>query len=291
VAWTDFRVLTLSTNSYPYINLTARESGEYRKTTGATFSGSLHTRKGTSVAIVHVSILIAVIILGNMKDYVLSIYADRFDKSVTKRDVMWKILCEHYFQKFIEPNDTVLDLAAGYCEFINNIRCGKKIAVDLNRKTKFMANKDVIVYQTLSTKLPKSLSSKVDVVFVSNFFEHLESKNELIDTLKEIHRVLKPGGRIMILQPNIRLVGNQYWDYVDHTLPITEKSLLEAFHLTQFAMEFQKTRFLPYTANSKTPAIPLFIRAYLMFPPAQLLMGKQTFVIGRKLETTLATER
>ena len=218
-----------------------------------------------------------------MKDYVLSIYADRFDKDERKRQVMWKILVKDYFQKFVDRDDIVLDLAAGYCEFINNVKCNKKIAVDLNSMTKKKANKDVEVYQALSTNLPKELTGKVDVVFTSNFFEHLDSKNELIDTLKEIHRVLKPAGKVMILQPNIRLVGNQYWDYVDHTLPMTEKSLEEAFHLTGFETIFKKTRFLPYTANSKIPALPFLIRSYLKFPPAQFFMGKQTFMIGKKV--------
>ena len=219
-----------------------------------------------------------------MKDYVLSIYADRFDKNVEKRNVMWKILCKDYFQKFIQPTDTVLDLAAGYCEFINNIKCRKKIAVDLNATTKKKADKDVKVYQALSTSLPKELTSKVDAVFVSNFFEHLDSKNELIDTLKEIHRVLKPGGKLLILQPNIRLVGAQYWDYVDHTLPLTEKSLYEALHLTDFALTYKKVRFLPYTTNSRIPASPLFIKLYLKFPLAQFILGKQSFLIGTKIK-------
>jgi hypothetical protein len=82
------------------------------------------------------------------------------------------------------------------------------------------------------------------------------------------------------LQPNIRLVGAKYWDYVDHTLPLTEKSLVEAFHLTDFKITYQKTRFLPYTANSRIPAIPALIRLYLKLPIAQLLMGKQTFMIA-----------
>lgn len=218
-----------------------------------------------------------------VKDYVLSIYADRFDKNAEKRIVMWKILCKDYFQRFIKKDDTVLDLAAGYCEFINNIECKDKIAVDLNATTKKMANKNVTVYQALSTDMPKSLTSKIDVVFTSNFFEHLDSKNELIDTLKEIHRILKPGGKLMVLQPNIRLVGAQYWDYVDHTLPLTEKSLQEAFHLTGFGVDFQKTRFLPYTANSRIPAIPLLIKLYLKLPLAQFLMGKQTFMVARSI--------
>lgn len=217
-----------------------------------------------------------------MKDYVLSIYADRFDKSVEKRNVMWQVLCKDFFQKLIKPSDTVLDLAAGYCEFINNIHCKKKIAVDLNEKTKAMAAKNVTVYQALSTNMPKSLTGKVDVVFTSNFFEHLDSKNELIDTLKEVHRVLKPNGKIMVLQPNIRLVGNKYWDYVDHTLPLTERSLFEALYLTGFAVTYQKVRFLPYTANSNIPASPLLIRLYLRLPFVQFLMGKQTFVVAEK---------
>ncbi len=219
-----------------------------------------------------------------MKDYVLSIYADRFDKDEQKRKVMWQVLCNDYFQKFIGKKDVVLDLAAGYCEFINNIKCGKKIAVDLNMKTKQKAAKNVTVYRALSTALPKKLTGSVDVVFTSNFFEHLDSKNELIDTLKEIHRVLKPGGKLMVLQPNIRLVGNQYWDYVDHTLPLTEKSLEEAFHLTDFEQWFRKVRFLPFTANSRMPAYPFLIRLYLRLPLAQFIMGKQTFVIAKKVK-------
>ena len=216
-----------------------------------------------------------------MKTNLTSIYSERFDKNAQQREKLWEILVKDFFQKFVKKNDTVLDLAAGYCEFINNIECKEKIAVDLNKMTNKKANEDVRVYNSLSTKLPKELTGKVDVVFTSNFFEHLDNSEELLDTLKEVGRVLKKGGKIMVLQPNIRLVGGKYWDYIDHTLPLTEKSLTEALELSNFSVTYQKTRFLPYTANSGIPMIPFLIRLYLKVGLIQFFMGKQTFIIAK----------
>jgi ubiquinone/menaquinone biosynthesis C-methylase UbiE len=218
-----------------------------------------------------------------MKTNLTSIYSERFDKNSVQREQLWEILVKDYFQKFIKKSDTVLDLAAGYCEFINNVKCKEKIAVDLNKATSKKANKNVKVYNSLSTKLPAKLSGKVDVVFTSNFFEHLDNSEELMDTLKEVSRVLKAKGKIMILQPNIRLVGGKYWDYIDHTLPLTEKSLREALDISGYKVTFQKTRFLPYTANSVIPIVPLFVKIYLKMPLAQHFMGKQTFIIAQKI--------
>ena len=38
----------------------------------------------------------------------------------------------------------------------------------------------------------------LDVVFSSNFFEHLRAKDDLCRTLGEVHRCLKPGGRLIV---------------------------------------------------------------------------------------------
>ena len=43
-----------------------------------------------------------------------------------------------------------------------------------------------------------------DVVFMSNFLEHLQSKQLVLDTFHEAYRTLKSGGKIIVLQPNIR---------------------------------------------------------------------------------------
>jgi hypothetical protein len=42
------------------------------------------------------------------------------------------------------------------------------------------------------------------------------------------------------------------------------------------------TRFMPYTTKGRLPHHRLLVRAYLAFPPAWWLMGKQTLYLGEK---------
>jgi SAM-dependent methyltransferase len=210
------------------------------------------------------------------------IYATRFGPRRDDRRRLWETLVEARFQRYIAPNDTVLDLAAGYCEFINAVECGRKIAVDLNPTVRTVAGPGVEIVERRSTDLPAELDGTVDVAWVSNFFEHLADSEELLETLRGLHRVLRPGGRLLVLQPNIRLTKAAYWDFIDHSLPLTERSLAEALSLTGFEVESMTVRFLPYTTESRFPISPTLIRWYLRLPPAQWLLGKQTFVVARR---------
>jgi SAM-dependent methyltransferase len=214
-------------------------------------------------------------------DELADIYAARFELNEDARRVLWQTLVDGYFQQFIAPSDTVLDLGAGYCDFINAVSCRRKIAVDLNPAAKVKADEDVEVHLAWSTDLPETLTNSVDVVWVSNFFEHLRDKRELLATLGEVHRVLRPGGRLLVVQPNIRLTKSAYWDFIDHTLPLTDRSLVEALRLANFRITKTKVRFLPYSAW-RFPIVPALVRLYLRVPPAHLLFGKQTFVVARK---------
>jgi len=53
----------------------------------------------------------------------------------------------------------------------------------------------------------------VDIVLAGDFFEHLPDKHAFIATLFEVRRVLRSGGKLLILQPNIRVPGESYWDF------------------------------------------------------------------------------
>ena len=100
-------------------------------------------------------------------------------------------------------------------------------------------------------------------VFMSNYLEHLESSDAVIQQLSVVRRLLAPGGRAIVLQPNIRLVGPRYWDFIDHRVALTERSLLEAAELAGLRTHTLVTRFIPYSTKGRLPAAPWLVRAYL----------------------------
>lgn len=211
------------------------------------------------------------------------LYRLRFDAVERRRkDALWKVLCEQFLQRYIGLSDTVVDLGAGYGEFINHIRCGKKYAVDLNEDTGQAVTADVTFLQSSGLELEGLESGSVDVVFASNFFEHLRSKDELLATLRESGRVLRGGGKLLVLQPNVRYAYREYWDLFDHYLPLSHTSLSEALEMTGFDIIECRPRFLPYSTKSRLPRHPLLLRVYLRLPPLQWLVGKQMFLVGEK---------
>lgn len=209
-------------------------------------------------------------------------YRQRFQGADLYRDSVWKILCKDFFSKYITPKCAVLDLGAGWGEFSRNISAAKKYAMDLNPECgKRVSNHSIFLHQDCSTKWPID-DGALDIVFTSNFLEHLPSK-ELVDrTLSEAFRSLKPGGKIICLGPNIKFVPGLYWDYWDHFIPITEESIAEALSLRGFRVTEKIDRFLPYTMSGGKPP-PLFtVKIYLKLRFVWRFFGKQFLVVAQK---------
>jgi SAM-dependent methyltransferase len=211
------------------------------------------------------------------------IYRHRFDAAdLPFRAKLWKTLCQYFFSRYVRPTDTVVDVGAGYCEFINHIPGSRKIAIDLNPDVRRFAAPGVEVINEPCTNLASLPADSANVVFMSNFLEHLPTKEMVINTLAEAKRILVSGGRLMILQPNIRFVGHEYWDFIDHHTPLTDRSLVEALENLDMDIELLIPRFLPYTTKSAMPKATFFVRLYLMVPIAWHILGKQAFVIAVK---------
>jgi len=215
-------------------------------------------------------------------DELARIYANRFAGSRAYRARVWQVLVPRFFQQFLPENGTVLDLGCGYGEFSNNIRAQKRLAMDLNPDSRAHLAAGVEFLQQDCSHTWQVEPNRLDLVFTSNFFEHLPDKETLSRTLDQAFRCLKPGGRLVAMGPNIKLVPGAYWDFWDHYLPLTETSLAEGMVNRGFEIERCHDKFLPFTLVGG-PDYPLWIlEVYLKFPFLWRLGGKQFLVVARK---------
>lgn len=86
----------------------------------------------------------------------------------------------------------------------------------------------------------------------------------------------------MILQPNIRYLYKEYWDFFDHHIPLSDKSLVEALRMVGFRIERVLPKFLPYTTKSRLPQHLFWVKIYLKMSFIWKILGKQMFILSRK---------
>jgi 2-polyprenyl-3-methyl-5-hydroxy-6-metoxy-1,4-benzoquinol methylase len=217
-----------------------------------------------------------------MSELLEDVYAQRFsDADAAAKDAIWREISA-FLQRYVPENGVVLDVACDRGDFIRNISASEKWATDL-RDVSAHLPQEIRFVQANGLEIDRQLPhDHFDVVFMSNYLEHLPGGEAVIEQLRVARTLLKPGGRVVVLQPNVRLVGSAYWDFIDHSTILTERSLVEAAELAELRTVEVIVRFLPYTTKSRLPQSPRLVRAYLAFRPAWRLLGKQTLYVGAK---------
>lgn len=211
------------------------------------------------------------------------VYQERWEAGeLEKVSRVWEVLTRSFFQKLVDEDARVLDIGCGFCHFLNHIKAREKVGVDANPAAGNYAAKDVTFIHSDDLSLGMLANEYFDCVLLSNFLEHLNSGDQVVALLGRVRELLKPGGKIIILQPNFRLLGPAYFDFIDHKTILTDKSLEEALSISGFKIKRKIIRFLPYTTKSKLPQSPFLVRLYLLLRPVWLLMGKQSLFIATR---------
>ena len=195
-----------------------------------------------------------------------------------KRDVVWRTLWDAYFSKRIKPEDSVLDLGAGYGQFINNVRARRRIALDAWSGFAAHLAPDVEAIVGDVADLSEIGDDEVDFAFASNLFEHV-AQETFAESLAELRRVLTPAGSLTLLQPNYAYAYREYFDDYTHISVWSHVSIADFLAANGFRVETISPRFLPLTIKSRLPTHPLLIKAYLASPVKPL--GKQMLVVAR----------
>jgi ubiquinone/menaquinone biosynthesis C-methylase UbiE len=192
-----------------------------------------------------------------------------------RRRVLWRTLVDCVFQKQIPPDATVLELGAGYGDFINSVKAKRRLAVDCWAGMTAHLEPGVEGLVTSVTQLDGVADNSVDYVFSSNCFEHVTQK-DLVDCLVQLQRKMKRGATLTIVQPNFKYAFREYFDDYTHVAIYTERSLGDLLAANGFEVTRCEPRFLPLTIKTGAPVHPLLIRLYLASPFKPL--GKQMLI-------------
>jgi ubiquinone/menaquinone biosynthesis C-methylase UbiE len=198
-----------------------------------------------------------------------------------RRAAVWKTICA-WLQRDVPPSAIVLDLGAGYCDFANHIRAARKIAVDVVDSVRYAAAGDVEVRVGSCTRLAFAADESVDVVFASNLLEHLPV-TDIELTLAEVRRVLKPGGKLLIIQPNFRYCYREYFDDYTHVTIFTDRSLCDVLSMAGLKPMKVIRRFLPFSMASRLPVVVPLVWLYLRSPIKPF--AGQMYVVAQKPES------
>jgi SAM-dependent methyltransferase len=212
------------------------------------------------------------------------LYARRFPaRERAKKSLIWSSLTEFFSRRFPAETHRVLDLAAGRGEFIHHVKAAYRVALDLNPGAFDPELEGITLVQADATRLHEHFDDdSFDLVFCSNFLEHLYDKDQVHLVFREVHHVLRPGGRFLILQPDVRWVGGDYWNFIDHRLALTADAVAEALELANFEVVERIERFLPYTTKSRLSNFYQLTPIYLRLPLAWRFFGKQAFLVAEK---------
>ncbi len=199
--------------------------------------------------------------------------------STSSRNVFWRLFCQWLNKKFISNDSIVLDVGAGYCNFINNISAREKHALDQSPEIKKYAGTGVHVHIQKSIELGNLPKNHFNVVFASNFFEHL-SENELPATMNILRKVMKQNSLLIALQPNYYYSYRNYFDDYTHKKVFSHESFRDFLTANGFEIIYEKRKFLPFSFKSRFPKPTFLMQLYLSLPFKPF--AKQMFFVARK---------
>jgi SAM-dependent methyltransferase len=197
------------------------------------------------------------------------------------RAIVWKVVAEH-LASWVPRDAHILEIGAGYCEWINNVAAARRVAVDIWPEiTRYAAAGVETRILDVSRDLATLGASSFDAVLASNILEHFEP-GIAISVVEDVGRLLKPGGRLIVVQPNFRYAAGRYFDDYTHRSVFTDVSLPSLLRAHGFRIDHVQPRFLPYSMRgSKLPIRSWTVRAYLRSPIKP--MAGQMLVVASKV--------
>ena len=195
------------------------------------------------------------------------------------RRAVWREIVD-YVRRDAGDAESVLELGPGYCDFINQIPARKKVAFDLNPEMRLHAGPDVDFRVGDAKEALRELPPETfDLVFASNFLEHLDLEDAEV-MVQSARRVLRPHGRLILIQPNYARCARNYFDDPTHRTIFTDENIVDLLTKHQIRVLKIVPGFLPFSMRSRLPKWPILTRLYLRSPVKPL--AAQMYVVATR---------
>ena len=135
----------------------------------------------------------------------------------------------------------VLDVGCGYCQFLRALQSrGLRLLRGIDVEANAVAYGRQLGLQvdecTVGDFLGAPGTDRYDLIMMSHVLEHLP-KDQVIETLRGLRALLRPGGTLIVCVPNAQSNTGAYWAYEDftHTTLFTAGSLVYVARMAGFA--------------------------------------------------------
>jgi len=200
------------------------------------------------------------------------------------RNQVWQSITRYLAPYWDLPgHSSVLELGTGYGSWIRSVPAKEKHALDIHPELHDIFSKQGITGVKTKigtcTDLSPWSSHSQDLILASNLLEHL-AYDDVFKTVSEVKRVLKPGGKFCVVQPNFALCSKTYFDDFTHQTIFTDVGLKDLF--MSHGLEEVRTwrRFMPFSMKTKfsrlTSLVPLYLRS-----PIKPLAGQMCLIVQK----------
>ncbi len=131
-----------------------------------------------------------------------------------------------------------------------------------------------------------------DCIVLSHVFEHMPNHEKAYDLLKEIHRVLKPGGVAVFLFPDFNSWGMDFWIDYTHAFIVTPYRFETMLSDSDFAVihkkhfyahfDFIPGWFLDQLVKRGSALLKIFFPFNYKLAKAQVMFHANLFMIAKK---------
>lgn len=180
--------------------------------------------------------------------------------------MVWGLVAKDILSHFPTKISSVLDLGAGYGDFINEVPVPQKWAVDLwpGLREKLKPGIQSVI-SDITAPVPGLPENHFDLCFMSNVLEHFVIEDAL-KVLENARRHSKVGAYLVLLQPNFTYCSRTYFDDYTHKTIFTAEGLSNLLLDNGFELVAVKPRYLPFSFKSRLPHPRWIVWLYLQLP-------------------------